>query len=59
MIATSEGYSAYQKKNVIVIGVPEFIDVMDRKKTKLTDAELYTLLSQVKYFLTHDDKEKA
>lgn len=46
MIVGEDGYSIYQRKNAIVIGLPDRWD--DRWSEKLTDSELCELLDRAK-----------
>lgn len=49
MIVGEDGYSIYQRKNMIVIGLPDRLD--NRWSKKLTDSELCKLLDRAKELL--------
>ena len=56
MIVGEDGYSIYQRKNMIVIGLPDRWDC--RWSKKLTDSELCELLDRVKELFESQDQGK-
>ena len=56
MIVGEDGYSIYQRKNMIVIGLPDRLD--KRWSEKLTDSELCELLDRVKELFESQDQGK-
>lgn len=56
MIVGEDGYSIYQSKNMIVIGLPDRWD--NRWSKKLTDSELCELLDRAKELFESQDQRK-
>lgn len=56
MIVGEDGYSIYQRKNMIVIGLPDRWD--NRWSKKLTDSELCELLDRAKELFESQDQRK-
>lgn len=56
MIVGEDEYSVYQRKNMIVIGLPDRLDC--RWCEKLTDSELCELLDRAKELFESQDQRK-